>query len=89
MAKLKPDARNALPATTFGLPAQRKYPMPDASHAVNAKARATQQVAAGNLAPAQKASIDRKADGILHKGKTFSHAPIKHAKRGGGAMGGY
>lgn len=43
--------------------------MPDASHAANAKARATQQEAKGNITPAQKAQIDRKANAKL-KGKT-------------------
>jgi len=65
MAKLHAEERNKLPASTFGLPAERKYPMPDASHAANAKARASQQESAGNITPAQKASIDAKADRIL------------------------
>jgi hypothetical protein len=43
--------------------------MPDASHAANAKARASQQAAKGNLSPAQEAAIDRKADRILGKKK--------------------
>ncbi len=59
--------RNSLPASTFGLPGERKYPMPDRSHAANAKARATQQVKAGNLSSSQKAVIDRKANRILGK----------------------
>ncbi len=59
--------RKALPASTFGLPGERKYPMPDRSHAANAKARATQQVNRGNLSPASKAKIDAKADRILGK----------------------
>lgn len=44
--------------------------MPDASHAANAKARASQQEAKGNLSPAQKARVDAKANKILGKGKT-------------------
>lgn len=67
MAKLTSAQRNAEPAKDFGLPAKRAYPMPDASHAANAKARATQQVNAGNLTPGQKATIDRKADAVLKK----------------------
>lgn len=67
MAKLKAKTRNALSKSTFGLPGERKYPMPDASHAVNAKARATQQVKKGNLSPASKAKIDAKANRILGK----------------------
>lgn len=62
MGVLNAKKRSSLSSQTFGLPAQRKYPMPDKSHAANAKARATQQVAAGNLTPAQKAEIDAKAN---------------------------
>ncbi len=68
MAKLTSKGRAALPKSTFGLPGQKKYPMPDKSHAANAKARATQQVNAGNLSSSAKAKIDSKANRIL-KGK--------------------
>lgn len=78
--KLPTKERKALPKTDFGLPAQRKYPMPDASHAANAKARATQQVNAGNLAPSQKSAIDTKANKIL--GETGQYEPVKHKGRG-------
>jgi hypothetical protein len=69
VATLRAIQRNALPAVDFGMPASRKYPMPpgDKAHAANAKARATQQVAAGNLSPSSKAKIDAKADRILGK----------------------
>lgn len=67
MAMLKASTRNALPSSTFGLPGSRKYPMPDASHAANAKARATQQVAKGNLSPASAAKIRAKANKVLGK----------------------
>lgn len=62
MAKLKARQRNALPASDFGEPGSRKYPMPDKSHAANAKARATQQVKKGNLSPAEASKIKAKAD---------------------------
>jgi hypothetical protein len=65
MSVMKAAKRNDLPKSTFGLPGERKYPMPDASHAANAKARATQQVKAGNLSPSSKAKIDAKANKIL------------------------
>lgn len=65
MSKLKAATRNALPKSTFGLPGERKYPMPDRSHAANAKARATQQVKKGNLSPASAAKIRAKANAIL------------------------
>lgn len=59
--------RKSLPSKTFGLPGQRKYPMPDKSHAANAKARATQMVNAGKLSPDQKSEIDAKANKVLGK----------------------
>ena len=69
MAKLTTKERKSLPKSDFGLPGAHKYPMPDASHAANAKARATQQVAKGNLRPGAKAKIDAKANKILGKKK--------------------
>lgn len=68
MAKLTAKKRNALPKKDFGLPAQGKYPMPDKSHAANAKARATQMVKQGKLAPAAKSKIDAKANRMLGEG---------------------
>lgn len=68
MSKLSSKSRNALPKSDFGMPGSRAYPMPDKSHAANAKARATQMVNAGKLSPSSKAKIDAKANKIL-KGK--------------------
>ena len=65
MSVLTTKKRKKLSDKTFGIPGERKYPMPDKSHAANAKARATQQVKAGNLSSSEKASIDRKANKIL------------------------
>ena len=67
MATLNEAKRDRLKDSTFGLPEERKYPMPDKSHARNAKARASQELNAGNLTKAEKAKIDRKADKILDK----------------------
>jgi hypothetical protein len=67
MAELSTRKRNAEPKSDFGLPEKRKYPMPDKSHARNAKARAAQQEEKGNLSAADKKKIDRKADRILDK----------------------
>ena len=53
--KLTKVKRDALPASAFGLPAERKYPMPDESHARNALARAS-----ANATPKEKAKIKRK-----------------------------
>jgi hypothetical protein len=69
MAKLTSKARKALPKKDFGLPGKKAYPMPDRSHAANAKARATQQVKAGNLSPSARAKIDAKANKILGRKK--------------------
>jgi hypothetical protein len=69
MAKLSGSKRSNLNDSSFGLPGQRKYPMPDASHAANAKARASQQAKKGNISAAQKAQINAKANRILNKGK--------------------
>ena len=67
MAKLSSKTRKKLPKQDFGLPGERKYPMPDKSHAANAKARASQMEAKGKLSPAAKAKIDAKADRLLGK----------------------
>lgn len=65
MARLTERERDRTPDREFGLPEERKYPMPDESHARNAKARAEQQHEQGNLTDAEKRRIDRKADRIL------------------------
>lgn len=69
MAVLKTKDRKKLKSSTFGLPAERKYPMPDKAHAANAKARATQMVKKGKLSKVEEEKIDRKADKILGKGQ--------------------
>lgn len=67
MAKLSTKARKAMPAKEFGLPGAKAYPMPDKSHAANAKARATQMVEKGKLSPSAKKKIDAKANKVLKK----------------------
>lgn len=67
MAKLKARRRKKLRKTTFGLPGQRKYPMPDKAHARNAKARATQQYNKGKLSKSVRDKIHAKANRILKK----------------------
>lgn len=61
MGLLSTKRRNAMPATEFGLPGSRAYPMPDKAHAANAKARAAQFAS-----PAQRSKIDAKANRILY-----------------------
>ena len=65
MATLNEKKRDSLKKSQFGLPEERKYPMPDESHARNAKARASQQVRKGHLSKAEERKIDRKADELL------------------------
>ena len=67
MSKLKAKARKALPSSDFGLPGARKYPMPDKTHAANAKARATQAVKAGRMSAGTAAKIDAKADRVIKR----------------------
>lgn len=52
--KLNASQRKALPKTSFALPAERKYPISDASHARNALSRAEQ-----NATPTQQEKIKR------------------------------
>ncbi len=68
MAKLTSKSRGKLPKSDFGLPGEKKYPMPDKAHAANAKARATQMENKGKLSASSKAKIDAKANRILDKG---------------------
>lgn len=67
MAKLSYKARKKLPGSTFAGP-DRSYPIPDASHARNALARASQ-----HASPELKAKIRRKVHkkfpGIQIEGK--------------------
>jgi hypothetical protein len=67
MGDLTAEQRKKFAKSKFGLPAQRKYPMPDKAHAANAKARATQMEEKGDLSPGQKAEIDAKANKVLKK----------------------
>ena len=79
MAKLPAKTRNALPKSDFGEPGKRAYPMPDKSHAANAKARASQAVNAGRMSSAEKAKIDAKADAKLgmKDGKSKAKSPAR------------
>ena len=67
MPDLDQKKRDSLPDSKFGLPDERKYPMPDKAHARNAKARASQQQNKGSITAAEEKKIDRKADRILNK----------------------
>ena len=64
MARLTSHQREKLPESQFALPGHR-YPVEDAAHAKNAKARAAQQVKKGKLSAADKKKVDEKADEVL------------------------
>lgn len=76
MAKLSGKKRKKLKKSQFGAPkgkgpnkSKNQYPMPDRSHAANAKARATQMYKKGKLSKSKKNQIHAKANRILKKGK--------------------
>ena len=64
MGLLSAAMRKKIPAGEFAGP-DRSYPVPDKSHAGNAKARASQAVKAGRMSKGQEASIDAKANKVL------------------------
>ena len=74
MAKLTSAKRKKIPKSEFGMPGEKKYPMPDKAHAANAKARATQMEKKGKLSEASKEKIDAKANKILGKSTMRSSA---------------
>lgn len=65
MAKLTSHVRDSLPKSEFGIPSERKYPMPDRAHAANSKARAQQQYNKGHISIDVLHHIDAKANKIL------------------------
>ena len=67
MSKLSTSKRDKLPASDFAEPEKRAYPVEDASHARNAKARASQAVKAGRMSKTEEAKIDKKAVAKLAK----------------------
>jgi len=76
--KLSANTRKAIPSSQLGIPSVRKggknqaarggYPMPDKSHAANAKARAEQAVKAGRMSERQEEKIDAKANRVIRSG---------------------
>lgn len=65
MARLTAKQRKKLPASEFGDPKNRKYPMPDKKHAANAKARATQMMKRGRLTEKGRDHIRAMANRML------------------------
>lgn len=67
MGKLTAKSRSKLKSSQFAGPG-RSYPVPDKSHAANAKARATQAANSGRISKSEEGRIDRKANAVLKKG---------------------
>ena len=74
MAKLTAKRRNALPAKSFAGP-DRSYPIPDASHARNALARAAQ-----HGSPAVKAAVRAKVHSRYPSIGAHRSPQIRHAE---------
>jgi len=62
MGVLKAARRNKLKDSSFGLPGERKYPMPDKGHAANAKGRAAQMLKRGVISHSSYDKIVAKAN---------------------------
>jgi hypothetical protein len=72
--------RKKLKKSQFGLPGQRKYPMPDAKHAANAKGRAKQQLKKGRLSRSAYEKIVAKANRVLGRTKKKTKKAKKSKK---------
>lgn len=66
MTDLTPERRKKMAAHLFAMPGDR-FPINDQEHAKLAISGATRAEHAGNITPAQKAMIDRKAEAKLKK----------------------
>lgn len=67
MAKLTAKQRSALKPSTFALPAERRFPMPDKTHARAALSGASRALNVGTITKTQKVKIDAKAHRKLGK----------------------
>lgn len=72
MAVLSTKGRKRLAPSKFALPGGR-YPVEDKPHAANAKARASQQLAKGNLTPEEAATVRHKANVVLGETDSTYH----------------
>lgn len=83
MAKLDAEERKELPKSDFGMPSERKYPMENASHASDAKARARDMLKRGSISEAEYNKICAKADRVLGEkpGAMKADPPAKAAPK--------
>jgi hypothetical protein len=77
MAKLNAAARKKIKSSKFGIPPKDgkpgKYPMEDRGHAIDAEARATEELAKGHLSPEQAAHIRHEAKHVLGEADSHYH----------------
>lgn len=71
MTKLTAAKRKKIPKAEFGMPKEKKYPMEDKAHAINAKARASQMEKKGKLSKSSEKKIDAKANRVIAHGRTL------------------
>jgi hypothetical protein len=69
MAKLTSASRNALPDSAFAIPEERKYPIPDRSHAGNALSRVSANGDQEEKAQV-RAAVRRRFKGMAQEKKT-------------------
>lgn len=81
MAVLRARKRNKLRKSQFGLPGKRSYPIHDAAHARNAKARASQMLKRGKLSKSAYNQIVAKANRKLGKGKKKTSSSRSRSRR--------
>jgi hypothetical protein len=81
MTVLSAADRRRLKSSQFAGP-NRSYPVPDRSHAANAKARAKQQYDEGRISKAQYEAIVAAANKVLGRGKTKGKSSLRKALEG-------
>ena len=80
MSKLTSKARDRIPSSEFAMPGDRKYPLNDANHARNAKARASEMANKGRISKSTEEMIDRKANAKLGHKSPFQKADERRMK---------
>jgi hypothetical protein len=68
MAKLTAKKRKSMKKSTFAIPGEKKYPLPDASHARNALARVAQHGTPSEVKKV-KAAVRKKFPSVAVSGK--------------------
>ena len=66
MAKLTASERNHLPSSEFAIPRSREYPIEDKNHAIDAKARAKENLNKGMISRAKYDEVVAAANRVLN-----------------------